>query len=161
MRIPVAFQCPFPVGCIFDSAKALFEAVVPVELHKKAIYDGLEQGLALHVDWEPILDVADIDGTNKIHLHANFCQFLWMLNYCMLVICDCGQIKDGTAKDDDISAEMAKEMFNEAIKMQEIGLQMFLGKVDNPLEMRAQRGELFSFANPINKPNKYTDLANA
>lgn len=161
MKIPVAFQCPFPVGCIFDSAKALFEAVVPVELHKKAIYDGLEQGLALHVDWEPIRDVANIDGTNKIHLHANFCQFLWMLNYCMLVICDCGQIKDGTAKDNDISAEKAKEMFNEALRMQEVGLQMFLGKVDNPLEMQAQRGELFSFANPVNKPNKYTDLANA
>ena len=103
MKLPVASLCPFPVGCIFDSAKALFEAVVPIEMHKEAIYDGLEQGLALHIDWEPIREVAEIDGTNKIHLHANFCQFLWMLNYCMLVICDCSQIKDRTAIDEDIS----------------------------------------------------------
>ncbi len=86
MKLPVASQCPFPVGCIFDSAKALFEAVVPLEMHKEAIYDGLEQGLALHIDWEPIREVAEIDGTNIIHLHANFCQFLWMLNYCMLIM---------------------------------------------------------------------------
>ena len=67
MKLPVASLCPFPVGCIFDSAKALFEAVVPIEMHKEAIYDGLEQGLALHIDWEPIREVAEIDGTNKIH----------------------------------------------------------------------------------------------
>lgn len=161
MKLPVASLCPFPVGCIFDSAKALFEAVVPIEMHKEAIYDGLEQGLALHIDWEPIREVAEIDGTNKIHLHANFCQFLWMLNYCMLVICDCSQIKDGTAIDEDISPEKAEVMFKEALEMQRVGLLMFLGKVNNPLEMRVQRGELFSFANPVNKPNKYTDLASA
>ena len=54
--------------------------------------------------------VAEIDGTNRIHLHANFCQFLWMLNYCMLIICDCGQIKEGTAIDEDISPEKAELM---------------------------------------------------
>lgn len=153
--------CPFPVSCIFDSAKALFEAVVPIEMHKEAIYDGLEQGLALHVDWKPIREVAEIDGTNTIHLHANFCQFLWMLNYCMLIICDCGQIKDGTAIDEEISPTKAEEMFKEALEMQRVGLLMFIGKVNNPLEMRVQRGELFRFANPVNKPNRYMDLASA
>lgn len=161
MKPSASHQCPFPVACIFDPAKALFEAVVPVEMHKKAIYDGLERGLILHIDWEPIRDVAEIDGSNKIHLHANFCQFLWMLNYVSLVICDCGQIKDGIAFDEDISKEKAEELFSEATEMQRIALLMFLGKDENPSEMRVQRGELFSFANPINKSNKYTELANA
>lgn len=154
-------QCPYPVGCLFNSAKALFEAVVPTEMHKNAINDGLERGLVLHVDLEPIREVAEIDGLNKIHLHANFCQFLWMLNYISLVICDCGQIKAGLAIDEDISIQKAQEMFNEATEMQKIELMMFLGKNEDSSIMRAQRGEMFRLANPYNKTNKYTDLASA
>ena len=61
----------------------------------------------------------------------------------MLVICDCSQIKDRTAIDEDISPEKAEVMFKEALEMQRVGLLMFLGKVNNPLEMRVQRGELW------------------
>lgn len=161
MKVNVAQYCPYPIGCIFESAKALFEVIVPMADHKDAIDEGLEQGIGLHVDWEPIREVADIDGNNKISLHANFCQFLWMLNYCMLVVYDCGQIAEGKASDPDISPEQAQIMFSEASDMMKVALTMFLGRKDNPKEMLTQRGELFAFPNPVNKQNKYTEIASA
>ena len=161
MKVSVTTQCPFPVGCIFDAAKALFETVVPAAIHQKAIENGLERCLSLHVDWVPIRDVAEIDGSNKIHLHANFCQFLWMLNYITLVLCDCSQLKDGTQTDEEISPEIAAKMFEEALYMQKLALHMFIPKDNNSVEMLTNRGELFSFPNPYTKKNKYTELADA
>ena len=150
----------YPIVQVINNAKDLFEIALTPEQHKQAFDKGLERGLILQMDWSPIKEIASLNNDSQICLHANFCQFLWTLNYTTLIIHDCYYIKEGIRNGEGISKEEASFLFDEALKMFQNALLMFHPKDTNREEMKAQRGPMFEYANPYNKQNRYTDIAN-
>lgn len=152
---------PFPVRNLLDEAKDMFECVLPIELHENAVKNGLSRGIKLNVDWAPVKDVADIDDNSQISLYANFCQFLWTLNYVVMVNHDCGMNVEGVVTDPEISREEAGKLVREAKRMFGNALLMLVPNKDNEKEMSADWGIMYDSPNPVDKRNRFTEAADA
>lgn len=86
---PNTHEGHLPVRVLSFNVVDWFENVSPgfLEMAKYEIGpNGLDPGIAYHIDDEPIREVSQIDVKRKIHVYENFNQYLWSICYALLVL---------------------------------------------------------------------------
>lgn len=144
-----------------DKVLSLFQTVVSEEEHQKAIDEGLQRGLKYITNDAPVKQPASLTGENIIEINDNYCEFLYLLCYCFLVMNDCALVianrVDGECA---ISEEEAKAYFLEADELLAEALKMLDPNEKEPQYMSASRGKICRAPNTI-RPNHYTEYSDS
>ena len=151
----------FPVGHIMDRVLSLFQIVVCEKDHQKAIDEGLKRSLKYRTTDAPVQQPASLTGENIIEINDNYCEFLYLICYCFMVMNDCALvIADKIEGEPSISIEEAQTYFVEAEELLAEALKMLKPNENEPQYMAASRGKLCRAPNTAN-PNRFTDLSDS
>lgn len=149
----------FPVECLKDKIKDLFEVVVSKDTHRNNIEYGLNRRLKLFQSDAIIAEAAfisegpDDDSVYRhtIGIDANYLQFVWMLSYVAftdhLVSL---QILNG------INTEKNIQMLRTSQNFYDEAQNMLKASVVDGL-MKAMPGKMYRFPNPVTQRDVWTD----
>lgn len=151
----------FPVEYIIDQVLNLFSLLIKEKDNQKALNEGLNKSIKYIQKDAPVSQPGSLSGDNTIELYDNYCEFLRLLCYSLLVINDCSLIVNNKGIGNyELSKKKAQEYLYEAYEMFDEALLMLKKHETQPEYMKASRGKIFSFPNTI-KNNYYTPYADS
>lgn len=150
----------FPVEHLLDQVLNLFCIIIKDDENQKAIDDGLKKGIKYIQTDAPLGQPGSLTCDNVIEINDNYCEFLWLLSYCLLIINDCTIIIKDEDASEFINRDDAKKYVDEAYIMLDEALLMLKKNERDEKYMRASRGKIVNFHNK-NLNNPFSPYANS